>query len=695
MIGQKITGEDGKPLEGLKLEQELSYNPPQEVLKLMQRVQQDYQVGWALQHRPFDEFDGVSLLERARLDQETFAAYVGAIWVPKSKRWRWKGRKNTSRNKLISILSFMLAGMLYPYVYAKNEQDQENKMTARVMRILVEDALRKADYEMKFLYMILSALVNPAVFVEVEYIEAIQRIKQRLTNGTIRVVEAIDELLSGLNLNTIPIDEIILCDFYSGTGNVQRLPVLMRLRRIPWDEARAKWSNKYYTKGGKDIFGFVQAGKTRVVLSGADEKLTLFNVDWTEADRDYVQELTPYYRSEDLQFSIVGGVFMGNEEDPYNSNPFEHRRLTLVKEEWMSVPIIPIVMSGYEPIDPAGRFAYFKSGSFKLFWDDASQNAMHRILHDGTYLDVIKPVFLSGVSKVDSTTMAPGATFGMPMGAQMTAYSLSPNLAAAMQLMQEEKKDEGDSTVTEMMQGSTPNPGVTAYATQLSEQNARLKMGVFGIMVASMLKGVGELTVDCVIQNNTIGELDNTVPDSLRMKYMTTLTKSKDKGKEVTNRIVFSDQYMGRNLTKAQKEKAEWGIYNASGDTPEERHNADTRTYIVNPYEFARYTYTMYVDVDDIIQKSAGTDQQRNITAFNMLTDPRVAPFTNQKNVVDDFVIDEFGGDDPERYKKQGELLNSVMSPNLPPNQTGGPQPPQGSPVVSPMQSQPQQQKTY
>lgn len=691
MIGQKITNDKGLPIDGLKLE-ESAYQPPQEVIQLMAQVQRDYQIGWTLQHKPFDEFDGYSLLDRARLDQQTFAAYVGCEWVPKNKRWRWKGRKNTSRNKLIGILAFMIAGMLYPYVYAKNEQDDEDKMTARVMRILVEDHLRKANYEVKFLFMVLSALVNPAVFVEIEYVEAFQRIKQRMADGSIKILDAVDELLSGLNLNTIPIDEIMLCDYYSGTGNIQRLPVLIRVRRIPWDEARAKYEGKFYNKQGKDLFGYVQAGKTRVVLAG-QEKATLFSIDWTEADRDYVQVLTPMYRSEDLQFDIVGGVFMGNEEDPYNTNPFEHRRMTLVKDQWVTIPVIPIAMSGFEPIDPAGRFAYYKSGAFKEFWDDASQNAMHRILHDGTYMDVIKPVFLSGVSKVDSTTMVPGATIGMPAGASATPYSLGPNLSAATNLMNIQKEDLGESTVTELMSGGKPAPGVTAYATGLAEQNARLKMGVFGIMIADLLKQVGELTVDCIIQYGTVGELDYSIPGTLRMKYITNLSKSKDKGKEITNRIIFSDQFIGKTLNDDHIKKFEWSLYNKSGKNPQGRYNSDQRTYIVNPYQFARYTYTMYVDVDQIIQKSAGTDQQRKITAFNMLTDPRVAPFTDQKNVVDDFVIDEFGGDDPERYKKQdmgqNSMLNSIMSPGL---QKPGQQNGAGAPVVSPMQQQPQYQ---
>lgn len=54
-------------------------------------------------------------------------------------------------------------------------------MTARVMKILIEDALKnsngKRGYEINFLFMVCSALVNPAVFVQVEYVEAMQKAK--------------------------------------------------------------------------------------------------------------------------------------------------------------------------------------------------------------------------------------------------------------------------------------------------------------------------------------------------------------------------------------------------------------------------------------------------------------------------------------------------------------------------------------
>ena len=161
-------------------------------------------------------------------------------------------------------------------------------MTARVMHaFLIENHLRKAKYEIKYLFMILSALVNPAVFVGVEYVEAIQRVKQRMADGTVRVVQAVDEILSGLNISIIPVDELLIGDYYSGTGQIQRQPAVLRVRRISWDDARAMYEGKYFDENGQDLFKFVQAGRTRIVVA-TQENQTLFDIDWTEADPNFV-----------------------------------------------------------------------------------------------------------------------------------------------------------------------------------------------------------------------------------------------------------------------------------------------------------------------------------------------------------------------------------------------------------------------
>lgn len=659
MIANIVTDEEGNPIDGNgnKLSAS-SYNPPEEIKKLFQRVQTDYQLAWRLQHRGFDEFDGYSLLDRARLDQETFGAYVGLTKQGPNQEWRWKGRKNTARNKIIGILAHVIAGMLFPYCYAYNDEDEQDEMTARVMRILIEDYLKKADYEIKFLFMITSALVNPAVFVEVEYLEALQKIKIRNADSTYRIEEAVDELLTGINLNIIPIDQVLLADFY--TFDIQRQPYRVRVKRIPWDEAREIYAGKHFIDG-VDQFDFVTAGMTRIMLTGQEDQ-TLYDIEWTEADLNYVQVINIQYRPEDLDVEFVGGVFMGENENVYNSNPFKHRRMSMIGDKWLSIPVYNIAKSGFEPLDPAGRFAYYKSASFKEFWDDAGQNRMHQITYDGTFLDVIKPIFISGGATPDESVMVPGATVAMPMGASVTPYSLGPNLVAAMNMMRSEQEDMSESTQDSNSNGQA-QPNVTAYATAKAQQNAQVILGVFSVMIADLVRQIGDLVMDCIIMNTTIGEIDATIPGDLNMKYKTLIMQGKDGGKDVTNRITFDTNMMGQEMSKEQLNDREWEMFNKAG-----KMNTKQRNFIVNPYKFARTRFSLYIDPSAITSRSMGTDQLRKDRAFNLLMDPRVMPYIDPEAVVDKFVLDEYSDGDPDEFKRKvqpgQDMLSQVMGQN-------------------------------
>lgn len=651
MIGKIVTDKDGNPVDGngVKLT-ESSYHPSKDVMELFQKVQIDYQVAWNLQNRGFKEFDGYSLLQRAKLDQETYGAYVGSEYVPEFKRWRWRGRKNTARNNVIAILAHLLAGMIFPYCYAYNDENEEDKMTAQVMRILIENHLRKADYEIKFMYMVTSALVNPAVLCEIEYVEALQRIKTKMGDGSMKVEEAVDQLLTGVGLNIVPIDQLLLADFY--TSDLQRQPYIIRINRISWDEARKRYAGKYFVNG-EDQFKYVQAGKTRVVMAGQVNQ-TLYDITWTEADPNFVQIITAYYRPEDLEVTFVGGVFMGNEQDIYNSNPFSHRRMSLLKNEWKTIPVYPFAKTGFEPLDPAGRFAYYKSACFKQYWDALGQDRMHQLAFDATQLDTFKPTFVSGVVKMDATVMQPGASVGIPAGAQVTPYQMSPNLVAALNMMREEKNDEAMSTADSIQSGQA-EPNITATATLKAEQNAKIVMGVFSVMLADLVRQIGELTIDLIIAHETVGELDASIPESLNMKYQTIIARGKDGGKDVTNKIKFSTDIHG--ISKDQADKLEWKMFEEAGGM-----DTSQRNYVVNPYKFARTQFGLYIDPDMIVSRSMGTDQMRKERAFQILTDPRVAPYVDQEAVIDKFVLEEYSDGNPDEFKAKS-----------PPQQGGAP----------------------
>lgn len=666
MIGQTITTKNGNPIDSQgRMLSASAYQPSDIVSELFARCSRDYATAWGLQHRTFDEFDGISLLQRAKVDQETFGAFVGAQYVAKQNKWRWKGRKNTARNKLIGILAHMLSGMLFPMVHAQNEENESDKLTARVMRILVEEHLRKAGYQTKFLYVVLSALVNPAVLVDVDYLVAYQTIKNKLASGEIKVTEAVDTFLSGLNLSVIPIDQLLIADFY--TNDIQQQPYLVRIERISWDTAR-----KIYGKH-KD-FKYVEAGKTRTFLSG-QEHLTLYDIEWTEADQNMVQVATFYYRDEDLEVAFVGGVFMGNEDNIYNNNPFKHRRMSLIGDEWMSIPVYRFAKSGFEPIDPTGRFFYYKSGAFKEYWDDATQNKMHQLLVDGTYLDVIKPIFISGLAKADSNVISPGATIGMPAGSTVTPFQMGSNLTAAMNAMNLQKEDMSDSTQDKIMNGGV-TPGVTATQSIQAQNQARIFLGVFGVMIADLVTQIGYLTMDCIIQHTTQGSIDATIPEALSMKYKTILAKGKEKGKDITNKIIFTDAFMGKDMSQKEIKAYEFDLA--------EKDGKDNVTYQVNPYKFARTMFSFYIEPEDITQSAMGNKFQRKMLGFQMFTNPAVAPFVDMKNVVDDFIIEEFADNgDPEKYRAKtpmmggnvNDLMQSVVGQQNPPQQVQPPAP--------------------
>lgn len=651
MIGSLVTdSKTGKPLEAWvnKLNPS-NYQPSEDIKKLFSQCQRDYQTAWMLLNRPFDEFDGVSLLTRAKLDQQTFSAFVGAEWRPKHKAWRWKGRKNTSRNKIIGILAHTLAGMLYPAVSAFNDEDPDEKLTARVMRILVENHLKKAQYEIKYLFMLTSALVNPAVFVEVEYVEAIQRVKQKLSDGSIKVLEAVDEIMSGLNLNILPIDELLLTDYY--TFDIQKQPCLIRSRRISYDYARSIHAGRHFNENGVDLFDYVEAGKTRVMPDA--QSLTLFDVETSEADSSFVNELTYYYRAEDLEVTFVGGVFMGTQTDVYNSNPFKHRRMTVIDNDWISMPVYPFAKSGFEPLDPSMRFAFYKSAAAKLFWDDATINKMHQLAVDGTNLDIIRPFIITGGTKVDSTVIVPGASIGQPAGATFTPLAMNPNIRAAYDSIGKNEGDESEST-QDRIQSGIAQSGVTATAIVQATQNAKIIYGVFGSIISKLVEDIGALFVDCLKQHVLVGEIDATMPEALKIKPKKFSYSGKEGGANVTNIIELSDKTMGQRFTKEELKDLHFDVYEKYKDT-------SIRRYEINPYMLAKTRFELRVDAEQMVMRSTGAYEQRKALAFQMMTHPAVAPFTDPETVATDFVIDEFSDGDPERYKRKGDLLNSVM----------------------------------
>ncbi len=291
---------------------------------------------------------------------------------------------------------------------------------------------------------------------------------------------------------------------------------------------------------------------------------------------------------------------------------------------------------------------------------------MHQLMVDGAYLDTIKPLFIDGVATVDSTVIAPGAVIGMPAGSKVTPWSMSPNLPQTMAVMQEQKSDQSDSTIAPLMMGQM-GTRQTAYAVNAAMTNAKIMLGLFSFMLADLVRQVGELTMDCIIIHTTQGELDATVPEELVLKYKTLLAKTKDKGMQITNKIIFTDELMGKKFTPQQIRDKNWQLYEKV------KGKSDQRIFEVNPYRFARTTFSMWVDADAITKSAVGLNRDQKMENIKMMTLPFVYPYVDPKAIASE-VIEEYGGDDPDKFKAKGQvnsMLGAVMGTGGAP---GGPQ---------------------
>src|SRR3990167_1894506 len=145
MIGNLATNEQDKIITIPS-----SFQPPKEVCVLTERIKQDYQTGYNILHRTFEEFNDKSLVERMNVDQKSFNAYVQPKSDDPDEEWRWNGVRPITRNKILSIAAHLAFAMIYPGIFAQNDLDDEDRDAEEIMKYLVEWNIKNSDYELTF-----------------------------------------------------------------------------------------------------------------------------------------------------------------------------------------------------------------------------------------------------------------------------------------------------------------------------------------------------------------------------------------------------------------------------------------------------------------------------------------------------------------------------------------------------------------
>lgn len=560
------------------------YQPPEDVKKLTGRIQIDYQSAFDLQNRQFTEFNDLSVLGRADLDQKRWNAYRYPQSEDIDESWRWNGIRPITRNRIIGIVAQMTAKIVIPAPFAQNDKDELDRTSALVIRDLMDYDIRNSNYVDNYILWIEDALVNPAAYIGVGFFEILQTIKEE-NEGKISKKEVIDGVMSGFQTFNIPLDEILIGNFYQRQLDRQRY--IVRRRYIDYDEAKA-------LKGEHENFEYVKPGIKTIFDSGTE---MFYNVV-DENLQTLCEELTYFNRLEDAEIPFMNGIYVGDKDT--EANRIKHR-------DNENRPKYNFAVLGYEDI--SSRFFYYKSAAWKLGDDDELVVRTEQLLADATFLSTIPPAITSGIGQLSEAIMIPGknTAFENP-DAKIQPIQLGGQLTTAFNLLLAKERNMSESTQDPMMSGIQTQPK-TASEAMLLAQNAKIALGRFGNMLVNSLKKLGGLMIDVIIQHQTVADVEEVSDGQLVEKWKTFILTDVPEGElKTTHKIIFKPEMMGEELGEEGIKERSHDILNREGGI-----DSDTRIFEINPEAWRKLKFHLVIDVKELLPPILSEPMTQNL----------------------------------------------------------------------------------
>jgi hypothetical protein len=641
------------------------YQPSEDVKFRTAQVISDLEVANDIRERPFLEFNGVSMIDRLNASQRSYNQFVTAPSDDEAQQWRSRAFRPIVRNKIISIAAHMTALVIFPKVFAQNENDDEDKDAAMIMSNLLEYLLDQGYYEEKFLYSVLAALINPVSYIHVEYSEAYRKVKeytsqvgeqggeemeeekdekevfQEMNNKKWKEKIVKDDLFSGYQINVVPCDELWISNPYE--NNIQKQPYLVWRKVIDYTTAKAKYGfNENFNK-------YVKPG-VQFILN--DDKDTFYEQYDDDLVGNMVEELIYYNRMADLQLTFVNGVLLDHVDNP---NPRKDKNY-------------PFVKGGYETFDE-GRFFYYKSLADKLSEDEAVINTIYQMVIDGTYLQVMPPAVSFGNEQIGSSVMMPGSVTNIDMtdnpSAAFQPIQTGSNLNAAYSLLDKVEMSMTESSTSDLAAGIAPSGTQTAFEISRLEQNSRVLLQLFGKMISFMVRDLGLLAMNDVLQFMTVAEVSEIQSEAGNLKFGNfLLPKNEVMGRNKTSKIQFDMEMPDEDITKEELLKMSeeiWKEQRKLGD--------DVEIYKVNPKAFRNLKFKVKVQPKSMLPRSESLEKAQNLEAYSFAVQN---PLSNLEAVTKTLLFGSFDAtkDDPESFMKQPEEMQA-QQPQAPKRKEG------------------------
>jgi len=587
-----------------------SYNPDEPVKDITLLVQNNFEDGRELHTKSYGEFNDKSLVSRMNMDQKAFNNFEPSPSDDPDEEWRSTAVRPIVRNKIIGIAAHITANLIFPKIFAQNEEDEEDRDAAEVMKDLMEWVADRSDYAKKFLYAVIASLVNPASVVHVEY----NKVMRTVTNIDGNKEEIEDSALSGFQFNIVPLDELYIENIYE--HDIQKQGYLIWRKAISYSTAKIKYSDhenfKYITPGIKNL------------LSEDDG---LFYEAYDKSSDRLVEEVIYYDRNKDLELIFVNGVIM---TEPDRPNPRIDKKY-------------PFIKGGYELVDE-GRFFYYKSLAFKTMPDYKIVNNLYRMIFDGSIMKLMPPIATFGGDIVDTGIIFPGGvtTFNSP-DASIKQIDVGIDLNAGFKAIEMAEGSINESSQDPMREGQGSSGQQTAFEISTLEQNSKIQLGLFGKMIGFMVKDWGELMQSDIVQHLTVGEMKEIVGESGAMKFRSFLIPDMKSG-DTRKRVKF-DPDMPDQMTDEQVQSESFGLLEEEGNELDPK----MEIWRVNPAKFRSLQFQTRISPDIIFPPSDRVKKALMLEEYDRAVQN---PRSNQDAILKDLLYGAYEktADNPEKY---------------------------------------------
>ena len=615
-----------------------TFRPTDKEAEATKMVVEDFSLASEIRNKAYAEFNNKSLLERINEDQKAFNSYQESDSTDPEFGWKSNAIRPITRNKIISIAAHITGSIIYPQVFAQNENDEEDRDAAQVMRDLMEWSYDQSEYDKTFVYAVISACVNPAVIIEDCYLENYRTIKEIVGKEKWVSKNVLDEEYSGFKNPIVPIDEIFIADIYE--PSIQKQPFIIRRKAITYSSALAQY------KDNKN-FEYVKPG----IQSLFDENTgTFYEVQDDTLEGRLVEEVIYYNRTLDLRLVFLNGIIVTDAEQP---NPREDKKY-------------PFVKFGYEPIND--RFFYYKSLAFKLSPDQDVIDRLYQMVIDGTFLQLMPPSVVYGNEEVNSSIVTPGkiTRFTEPE-TKFEKIDAGTNLNAGFNTIQIVEKSLAESSMDVLQQGMSIKGSQTAFEISKLEENARIMLGLFGKMIGFAIEELGKLRSNSILQYMTVGEIDEVAGNAGKLRFKKFILNNKNiEGKSKTKKIEF-DMNMPDKMTQEEALDRSYGVLDEEGGL-----DADTKIYKVNPTLFRKSKFLFRVYPEMIVPPSDRVKKAFNLEEYDRAIQN---PLANQEALYKDLLLGSYDTtrDNIDKYvKKPEEMQPANQQSGLVDQLTGG-----------------------